>query len=208
MPGGLVQVTVNMAASLDGRVAGPGGTPIELSCPEDWDRVHRLRADHDAILVGIGTVLADDPRLTARTDPAPDPPPLRVVLDSKARTPAEANVVDGNAPSLILTATSRLGPIGSAEVEQAGTDRVDIDQAVDRLADRGVTSVLVEGGPSVVHSFLAAGRVDRFHLYLAPRILGVGPSLWEALKGLEADLVPRTRSPLGAGTLLSYGVER
>ncbi len=199
---------MNMATSLDGRVAGPGGAPVELSCPEDWDRVHRLRADHDAILVGIGTVLADDPRLTARTDPPPDPPPLRVILDSKARTPTEANVVDDSAPSLILTAAAGLGPIGSAEVEQAGTGRVTVDEAVDRLAGRGISSILIEGGPRVVRSFLEASVVDRVHLYLAPRILGRGPSLWEALEGLEVELVPRTRSPLGAGTLLSYGVER
>lgn len=198
---------MNMAASLDGRVAGPGGTPIELSCPEDWDRVHRLRAGHDAILVGIGTVLADDPRLTARTDPAPDPPPLRVVLDSKARTPAEANVVDDSAPSLILTATADPAPIGTADVEQAGIDRVTVDETIDRLRGRGIASVLVEGGPTVVRSFLAAGRVDRVYLYLAPRILGVGPSLWAAFEGLEVDLIPRARGPLGAGTLLSYGVQ-
>lgn len=202
-----MQVTVNMAASLDGRVAGPGGQPLELSCPEDWDRVHRLRADHDAILVGVGTVLADDPRLTARTDPPPETPPLRVVLDSKGRTPAEARVVDGSAPSLILTAGADLGPIGEAHVQQAGEGRVDLGQAMAHLDERGVASVLVEGGPTVVAALLEAGLVDRLQLYLAPRILGTGLSLWEALEGISADLVPRARAPLGAGTLVSYEVE-
>lgn len=202
-----MKVTVNMAASLDGRVAGPGGEPIELSCPEDWHRVHRLRADHDAILVGIGTVLADDPRLTARTDPPPEDPPLRVVLDSQARTPEDAHVADGSAPSLILTACDHDGPIGEAEVQQAGQGRVDLALAMDHLEARGIETLLVEGGPTIVGSCLAAGLVDRFHLYLAPCILGQGPSLWGTLDGLAVDLVPRARSPLGPGVLISYGVQ-
>lgn len=196
-----MHVLLNMAASLDGRVAGKGGEPVHLSCPADEKRVHALRADSDAILVGVGTVLADDPRLTARTDPPPEEPPLRVVLDRRGRTPGSARVVDGEAPTLLLTEDAQ-DPIGEAEVE--AVDELTPARAVEQLAAREVEQVLVEGGPTIATRFLASGLVDRFTLYLAPRVLGAGPSLAEAFEGLELELAPRCRAPLGEGVLLSY----
>lgn len=199
-----MHVVLNMAASLDGRVAGAGGEPVQLSCPADQRRVHALRADSDAVLVGVGTVLADDPRLTARTDPLPERQPLRVVLDHDGRTPSDATVVDDAAPSLVLTAGVD-EPIGQADVQPVG-DPIEPPAVLETLAERGVEQLMIEGGPTVACSFLEAGAVDRAHLYLAPRILGEGPSLADAWTGLEASWTPRARGPLGEGTLVSYEV--
>jgi 2,5-diamino-6-(ribosylamino)-4(3H)-pyrimidinone 5'-phosphate reductase len=201
-----VHVVLNMAASLDGRVAGPGGQPVQLSGPEDHERVHHLRADSDAIVVGIGTVLADDPRLTARPEPRGprEEQPLRVVVDSRLRTPEDARVLDEAADTLVLA--SEDGELPGATVVPVGEDQVDLAAGVDALADRGVERVMIEGGPTLAASALAAGLVDRFSVYIAPRVLGEGPSLAEAFQGLDVDLEPRSRAPLGEGTLVNYGV--
>lgn len=202
-----MHVVLNMACSLDGRVAGADGEPVRLSGPEDHHRVHRLRARSDAIVVGVGTVVNDDPQLTARTTSAPDKPPLRVILDTHARTPTTARAVDGQAPTLILTRDAVDEAPGDAEVRALGQDPSP-QRVLDVLADRGIERVLVEGGPTVAGSFLAAGAVDRFTLYIAPRILGEGPRLSDGLEaaGVALELEPRARAPLGEGTLVSYGV--
>lgn len=201
-----MRVFLNMAASLDGRVAGADGEPVQLSGPADRERVHRLRTASDAVVVGIGTVLADDPRLTARPEPRPprEAQPLRVVVDSRLRTPPEARVLDEAADTLVVA--TRKGGLDGAEVHVAGEDQVDLAAAVAELDRRGCEQVMVEGGPTLAAALLAAGLVDRWHLYLAPRVLGEGPSLAEALAGVDVDLTPRSRAPLGEGTLVSYGV--
>lgn len=202
-----MRVVLNMAASLDGRVAGPGGQPVQLSGPEDHRRVHRLRAASDAIAVGIGTVLADDPRLTARTEPRPprEDQPLRVVVDSQLRTPPEANVLDAAADTLVLT--TRSGEIAGAEVHATEGETVDLAAGFAELADRGVEQLMLEGGPTLAGSALAADLVDVMHLYIAPRILGEGPALADAWEGLSLPVEARSRAPLGEGTLVTYGVQ-
>jgi len=202
-----VHVVVNMAASLDGRVAGPGGQPVQLSGEADLRRVHALRAASDAVVVGAGTVAVDDPRLTARPDPRPprEEQPLRVVVTSQPQLPARARVLDDAADTLVLA--GQPGQIAGADVHPApGEAGVDLAQAWDELAERGVEDAMVEGGPTLVASLLAADLVDRFMLYTAPRILGEGPSLAAAFEGLSLELEPRTRTALGEGTLTTYGV--
>jgi diaminohydroxyphosphoribosylaminopyrimidine deaminase / 5-amino-6-(5-phosphoribosylamino)uracil reductase len=138
-------VVLKMAATLDGRTAAPDGTSQWITGHEARQDVQRLRAISDAILVGAGTVRADDPSLTVRTEPAPDHQPLRVVLGA---------VPDG----------ARVSPA----LEASG----DLAAVLDDLGRRGILQVLVEGGATVAHEFHVAGLVDRYVVYLAPAFLG------------------------------------
>jgi diaminohydroxyphosphoribosylaminopyrimidine deaminase/5-amino-6-(5-phosphoribosylamino)uracil reductase len=164
-------VTLKLATSLDGRIATASGESQWITGVEARQQGHRLRATHDAILVGVETVLADDPELTARLPGRPVDQPLRIILDSRLRTPATAKVAAAN--TLILTA-SEPRAIGGAEAEQVETDkgRPAIDAVLAALEKRGVSSVLIEGGGQVAASFLRAGRVDRLEWFRAPILLG------------------------------------
>lgn len=159
-------VTWKYAGTLDGRVAAADGSSRWITGPAARADVHRLRDESDAVLVGVGTVLADDPQLTVRDaagDPAPRQP-LRVVLDSAGRTPGTARVRDGSAPTMILTAVEVGG-------DGAG---LDLDAVLALLYAGGVRSVLLEGGPTLAGSFVRSDRVDRVVGYLAPALLGGG----------------------------------
>lgn len=145
-------VTAKAATSLDGRVAAADGTSRWLTGEPARAGAHALRAEADAVVVGSGTVLADDPQLTVRLPGYDGPQPLRVVLDRRGRVPATARVLDGSAPSLVLGA--------------------ELPEALKELWERDVRAVLVEGGPTVLTAFLAAGLVDRLVVHLAPLLLG------------------------------------
>ncbi len=138
-------VVLKLAVTLDGRTAAPDGTSRWITGAAARADVHRLRARSDAVLVGAGTVRADDPELTVRLDPPPARQPLRVVLGS---VPAGARVH----PALELSG--------------------DVGDALDELGARGVLQVLIEGGAAVAHDFHAAGLVDRYVVYLAPALMG------------------------------------
>ena len=172
-------VTLTYAQSLDGSIAAVPGQPLALSGPESTTFTHQLRAAHDAILVGIGTVLADNPRLTVRLASGPDPQP--VVLDSHLRFPLDANLLCHPRPPWIAT-TARAAPERQAALEAAGArvirfpaddcGRVHLSALLDALADAGIKTLMVEGGSAVVTSFLSARLVDRVALTLAPRLVG------------------------------------
>jgi diaminohydroxyphosphoribosylaminopyrimidine deaminase / 5-amino-6-(5-phosphoribosylamino)uracil reductase len=165
--------TWKYAASLDGRVAAADGTSRWVSGAESRAEVHRMRAAHDCVVAGVGTVLADDPHLTARE---PDGAlaarqPLRVVVDTHGRTPTHARVRDDAAPTWVATA-DELG---------RGTDgRVDPRALMRGLHARGCQDAFVEGGPTLAGGLLAAGLVDRVVAYVAPVLLGDGPAALHA----------------------------
>src|SRR3989442_12800109 len=132
--------------SVDGKIALPDGQAVRLSNDEDVRRVHELRSTVDAILVGVGTVLADDPKLTIKSEYAKGRDPLRVVLDSNGKTPVGAHVLDGSAPTLIVTSDRSERVFQHAEVLRSGKDEVDLPPLLDRLAERRVRTVLGDGG--------------------------------------------------------------
>lgn len=170
-PGQRMRVTLKLATSLDGRIATATGQSRWITGEAARLEGHRLRAAHDAILVGVETVLADDPELTVRLPGRPVDQPLRVVLDSQLRTPATAKVSRGD--SLILT-VAEPAPVGAAVVEQVEADqgRPSVVASLSALQRRGVSSVLIEGGGRVAASFLRAGLVDRLEWFRAPILLG------------------------------------
>lgn len=165
------RVTLKLATSLDGRIATATGESQWITGPEARLQGHRLRAAHDAILVGVETVLADDPELTVRLPDHAGPHPLRVVLDSRLRTPATAKVASGN--TLIFT-TAQPHPIGQAEVVAVAPNdgRPAISAVLDALATRNIGSILIEGGGRVAASFIQAGAVDAIEWFRAPILLG------------------------------------
>lgn len=165
------RVTLKLATSLDGRIATASGESKWITGEAAREQGHRLRAAHDAVLVGVGTVLADDPQLTVRLPGRPVDQPLRVVLDSTLRTPPTARVaVEG---TLILTAGDTR-PVGSAEVVQVDSKagRPAPAAVLKALRARGVGSVLIEGGGEVAAAFVAAGVVDAIEWFRAPILLG------------------------------------
>ena len=172
------RITLKLATSLDGRIATAAGESRWITCPEARAAVHGLRAAHQAVLVGIETVIADDPALTVRLEDYAGPQPHRIVLDSRQRIPlTSALVATASAvPTILLTthpSNKRLTDAGVTVLQVAERDgRVDLHAAVEALVGVGVETVLVEGGGQVAASFLQAGLVDAVEWFRAPILLG------------------------------------
>lgn len=189
--------------SLDGRVAAADGSSRWITGEEARRDVHRLRARSQAIVVGSGTAMTDEPRLTVRdTTPLASPAPLRVLLDGRGRTPARGPLFDVDlAPTMVVTtsnadpAATRAWKEAGAEVEEAGPDPgggVDLDEVLDLLGRRGMVQVLVEGGPTVQARFLERGLAHELVVYVAPTVLGSGARpLIEGLTAHEIASAPR-----------------
>jgi len=206
------RVIINAAMSVDGKIAFPDGKAVRLSNEEDLRRVHRLRAAVDAILVGVGTVLMDDPKLTVKSEYAKGRNPLRIVLDSDGKTPEAAHVLDGSAPTLIVTSEECLREFPRVEVLRCGKDDVDLRLLLERLAARDVRTVLVEGGSTVIWSFLHHGLADELKVFVRSLVLGgqSAPTLAGGQGALSLEEAPRLRldrmERLGDGMLLEYAV--
>ena len=192
-------VTWKYAASLDGQVAAADGSSQWITSAAARADVHRLRARSDAVIAGVGTVLADDPALTARPDGTTlDRQPLRVVVDSCARTPLTAGVLGGSARTLVaVTADAPAQRVDAlrrttAEVTvlPRADDGVDLAALLAQLYTRGLRGVLLEGGPRLTGSFLRLGAVDRVIGYVAPVLLGSGR--WPALRAALGDSIDQT----------------
>ena len=182
-------VSLCFAQSLDGCLTVERGKPTQLSGPQSSRLTHRLRACHEAILVGVGTVIADDPRLTVRHVKGPDP--LPVVLDSRLRIPVHSRLLQrANQPVWIAT-TPAADPQRKSVLENAGArllvlpadenGGVSLEALLDTLAQDGVSSLMVEGGARVITSFLAQGLADWISITIAPVLTGGLPAIEQAL---------------------------
>ncbi|KPJ49120.1 hypothetical protein AMJ40_06290 [candidate division TA06 bacterium DG_26] len=175
-------VLLKAAISLDGMIADSRGNSRWISCEESRRIVHRLRREVDAVLVGIGTVLRDDPELTVRLIRTRRNP-KRIILDTSLRVPRDAKVLDEKAHTIIVTAaldeeTEELKQMGK-EVWHVGTDgrEIDLRDFLHKAASEGITSILVEGGGDIYSSFLRQKLVDKLCLFIAPKLLGEGMPL-------------------------------
>jgi 2,5-diamino-6-(ribosylamino)-4(3H)-pyrimidinone 5'-phosphate reductase len=206
------RVIINAAMSLDGKIAFSDGRPAKLSNDLDLTRVHRLRAESDAVLVGVGTVLKDDPKLTVKPEHAKGKNPLRIVLDSDGKTPEHAHVLDGAAETLIATTVDCTREFARAQVFRAGKDEVDLVAFLDHLSQRGVKTLLVEGGSTVIWSFLRLRLADELKVFVASTVLGGhsaptlagGPGVRSLEESFRLNLAKAER--LGDGFLLEYTV--
>ena len=221
-------VFVNAAMSADGKLSTYERRQVRISGPADFRRVDRLRAGADAVMVGIGTVLADDPSLTvkgpelvaAREASGAAPHPARVVVDSRARTPPDAAVLH-RGPGLRVVGVSaaappdRIAALGEfATVVVAGEDRVDLALLLERLHELGIRRLMVEGGGTLIAALVTAGLVDELFVYVGNRIIGgsTAPTLADG-EGLSAagpfvrlELVSAT--PCDEGVLLHWLVQK
>jgi 2,5-diamino-6-(ribosylamino)-4(3H)-pyrimidinone 5'-phosphate reductase len=221
-----MDVVVNAAVSADGKLSSRRREQIAISGPADFDRVDRIRAAADAVLVGIGTVLADDPHLTLdeadrrvqRLRSGRPGNPARVVVDSRARTPPDARILDDAATTYVLVAEAagegRLAALreADAEVIVAGEERVDLAAALADLETAGdVDRLLVEGGGEIIFSLFAADLVDELTLYVGSLVIGGrdaptladGEGFVEEFPRLALTGVDRVDD----GVVLSYEVE-
>ncbi len=174
-------VSLKMAASLDGKTAAPDGTSMWITGEAARAEVHDLRRRADAVIVGSMTVLRDDPLLTCRLEGADvHAQPLRVVIDGSGRTPETSRVFNNDASALVITNED----LAESHVERwrgagadvarvpAGESGVDMQAALRYLGEQGICSALVEGGPTIAASLVGSNLVDRFVLYLAPKLIG------------------------------------
>jgi diaminohydroxyphosphoribosylaminopyrimidine deaminase / 5-amino-6-(5-phosphoribosylamino)uracil reductase len=200
---GLPLVVLKLAMSLDGRTAtAPGDSPW-ISGERSRALVHRWRAESDAIAVGIGTALADDPLLTARLDGARQP--RRVVFDSQARLPLGSRLLAtlDQAPVLVVTAPDAPAD-RTAALRDAGAETVaasDVESALRELGRREVTSLFLEGGRTLASAFIAAGQVDESRTFIAPMLLGGTDEADEA--GARLVALESTAEQVGEDTLIA-----
>ena len=170
-------VILNAAMTLDGKIATKTGNS-EISGNEDLERVHKLRKEMNAILIGINTLLLDDPRLTVhKIESKPIDNPIRIVIDSKGRTPLNSRVLNNDAPTIIAT-TKNANPqkinelAKKATILRCGSDKVDLKSLINELSNRGIKKLMLEGGSTLNYSMLENGIVDEIRICVAPIIVG------------------------------------
>lgn len=217
-------VTAKFAMSLDGKIATHSGESRWITGSVGRERAHTLRDASDAIMVGVNTVLADNPRLTTRLDKPDVHHPLRVVVDTRGRMPLEAQMLTSGQPAHTLVTTTELMPEEKRrQLEERGArvlilplkeGRVDLAALIDALGDMEVVSLLVEGGGTILGSLFSEGLVDKVLAFIAPKIIGgaeaptpvEGAGIERVADALQLEDVEVER--LGADILISGYIHR
>ena len=203
-------VYINCAMSADGKIAGSERKQVRISSQEDKDRVKSLRRTYDAILVGVGTIVSDDPHLTVKGRTYEENQ-VRIVIDPKCRIPLDALVLDDRARTVIAVEDGKGKDIPGATIVECGSP-FDLDTLMERLSQMGIGSILVEGGGETIASFFRNGLVDRYTVFVGSKIIGgrMSPTPadgdgWVMEEGFPLRLVGA--EILGDGVLLSYEKE-
>ncbi len=205
-------VTVSYAQSVDGSIASRNREQLLLSSRQSMVLTHRIRAACDAIVIGINTLLVDNPRLTVRLTEGPDPRP--VVLDSHLRTPMHARLLERTDHACWLACTESHDPTRAGALERRGArvvqcrsdrrGRVDLPDLLHRLGEQGIGSIMVEGGSQVITSFIEHRLVDQMVITIAPSLVGGLPVLdWQAgNNGSRLQLEPMSFQACGPDIIL------
>jgi 2,5-diamino-6-(ribosylamino)-4(3H)-pyrimidinone 5'-phosphate reductase len=201
-------VQINCAMSADGKIAGEDRTQISISSEEDKKRAKHLRREFDAILVGVGTVIADDPHLTLK-DLNYDTNPIRIVLDPHGRTPDDAEILDDRAPTIMVTLEDCEREWDCEETFRLGRESIDLHALMEELYEMGVDRLLVEGGGETISRFFREGLVDRYSVFVGGLVIGgrnaptpADGDGWVAEGGIKLRLESST--VLGNGVLLEF----
>jgi len=203
-------VIINCAMSLDGKIASQSGRQMKISCEEDIKRMYELRNDSDAVLIGIGTVLSDDPKLTVKEKYIKNPKqPIRIVLDTYCRTPIDSLVVNDTAKTLVIIGKDcNKKFLNNVELIKCKIDEkglIDLENLIQILKDKGIKKLMVEGGSTVIGSFLKSNLVDDMFVYVAPMIIG-GINTPTLVKNIDENInlkLVETKK-IGLGILLHY----
>lgn len=171
-------VILNAAMTLDGKIATKTGSS-KISGKKDMMRVHKLRKDMDGIMVGIGTVLADDPKLTvSKIDASLEDNPIRIVVDSQGRTPINSRVLNEMAPTIIAVSskysdTQEIKELSKkADIFVSGSEHVDLSKLLDYLYSQGIKTLMLEGGSTLNFSMIREGLIDEIRICIGPMIVG------------------------------------
>lgn len=202
-------VHVNCAMSADGKIAGSDRKQVSISSDEDKQRVRELRRKYDAILVGVGTVISDDPRLTVKGLDY-DSNPIRIVLDPNGRTPDDALVLNDEAPTVMVTSEKCGREWDCEETIRSTGDGIDLRKVLETLAEEiGIENILVEGGGETISRFFKEKLVDRYTVFIGGLIIGgrtsptpVDGDGWVSEDGIRLNLI--SSEIISGGVLLTF----
>jgi len=197
--------------SADGKIALPNRKQIRLSNDEDAKRVNDLRKDCDAILVGIGTIIEDNPKLTVKNNTPLSRNPIRIILDTNGRTPLNSNVLNNEAKTIIAVGNQcKVDNLRDSEIIKCGNKQIDIRKLTEKLSKKGIKKLLVEGGETVLWSFLNQNLFHEINIFISSTIIGGketptmagGDGFNTKLDTLKISL--KSAEKLGNGVLLTY----
>jgi len=204
-------IVINFAMSSDGKIASPSGKQFRISCDEDIKRMYELRNRSDAVLVGINTVLSDNPKLTVKEKYVKNPKqPIRIVLDTNCRIPVDFLLLDDKAKSIIVSKNRCKKEFGDnienliCKLDENGL--IDLNQLLTQLYNKGIKKLMVEGGAKVINNFLKLGYADDIFVYYGPMIIGgkKTPKISDKAFDEEFNLKIISKKSLGPGFLYHY----
>jgi len=204
-------VFINCAMSLDGKIASPSGKQIRISCDEDIKRMYNLRNESDAVLVGIKTVISDNPKLTVKEKYVKNPrQPTRIILDSKCKTPVDSLVVNEKSKTYIITGSDCKKTYGkNVEIIKCKTKNgtIDLEDFIQKIYEKGIKKLMVEGGSRVITSFISKKLVDDIYIYVGPIIIG-GKNTPSLISDIDTNIILKLveTKKIGSGILLHYKI--